>query len=115
MAATNGFAGAYARSSHSVSVSALAGSGTGMERDYDYSATVHGADLDDPAEIGRRAGERAVRRLGPRKVATPRVPIVIEQRLAGGDRTSGVWGKRVSVRVDLGGRTVTKKKKNKRK
>src|SRR3546814_283328 len=84
MAATNGFAGAYARSSHSVSVSALAGSGTGMERDYDYSATVHGADLDDPAEIGRRAGERAVRRLGPRKVATTRVPIVIEQRLAGG-------------------------------
>src|SRR3546814_9421451 len=35
MAATNGFAGAYARSSHSVSVSALAGSGTGMGRDYD--------------------------------------------------------------------------------
>src|SRR3546814_15787240 len=55
-----------------------------MERDSDYSATVHGADLDDPAEIGRRAGERAVRRLGPRKVATTRVPIVIEQRLAGG-------------------------------
>ena len=84
LAATNGFAGAYARSSHSVSVSALAGSGTGMERDYDYSSTVHGADLDDPADVGRRAGERAVRRLNPRKAATAKVPVVIDQRLAGG-------------------------------
>jgi PmbA protein len=33
--ASNGFAGEYSRSSHSVSVSALAGQGTGMERDYD--------------------------------------------------------------------------------
>ncbi|MET4697926.1 PmbA protein [Constrictibacter sp. MBR-5] len=84
LAATNGFAGAYARSSHSVSVSALAGSGTGMERDYDYSSTVHGADLDDPAAVGRRAGERAVRRLNPRKAATAKVPVIIDQRLAGG-------------------------------
>lgn len=83
MAASNGFAGAYARSSHSVSVSALAGSGTGMERDYDYSVAVHGVDLDDPEMVGRRAGQRAVRRLNPRKVATTRVPVVIDQRLAG--------------------------------
>lgn len=82
MAATNGFAGAYARSGHSVSVSAVAGSGTAMERDYDYNAVVHGADLEDPATIGRRAGERAVRRLGPRKVETTKVPIILEQRLA---------------------------------
>lgn len=84
LAATNGFAGAYARSSHSVSVSALAGTGTGMERDYDYSSTVHGADLDDPVSVGRRAGERAVKRLNPRKTATARMPVVIDQRLAGG-------------------------------
>jgi len=84
LAATNGFMGAYARSSHSVSVSALAGTGTGMERDYDYSSTVHGAELDDPVSVGRRAGERAVRRLNPRKTATARMPVVIDQRLAGG-------------------------------
>lgn len=82
--ATNGFAGAYARSSHSVSAVALAGSGTGMERDYDYSSVVHGSDLDSPEEIGRRAGERVVRRLNPRKTGTARVPVVFEQRLAGG-------------------------------
>jgi PmbA protein len=54
-----------------------------MERDYDYTSAVHAADLDDPPTIGTRAGERAVRRLNPRKVATIRVPIVYERRIAG--------------------------------
>jgi PmbA protein len=84
LAASNGFTGGYARSGHSVSATAVAGTGTGMERDYDYSSRVHGADLDDPETIGRNAGERAVRRLNARKMPTDRVPVVFEQRLAGG-------------------------------
>lgn len=84
LAATNGFAGGYARTGHSVSAVALAGEGTGMERDYDYTAATHAADLRPAAEVGRIAGERAVRRLRPRKVSTARVPVVFEQRLAGG-------------------------------
>ena len=36
-----GFAGHYARTSHSVSASVLAGTGTGMQRDYDYATSVH--------------------------------------------------------------------------
>ena len=79
---SNGFAGAYRGSGHSVSTAVLAGEGTGMERDYDYSSTVHGADLRDPAEIGRSAGERAVRRLNPKKVATRRVLVVFDPRAA---------------------------------
>jgi PmbA protein len=84
MAASNGFAGAYAVSRHSLSVSVLAGEGTGMERDYDFSSAVHGSDLDDAARLGRSAGERAVRRLNPRKVKTAAVPIVYDRRVAGG-------------------------------
>ena len=84
MAASNGFAGGYARSRHSVSAAVIAGEGTAMERDYDYSMAVHGADLDDPAQVGRSAGERTVRRLGPRKMPTARVPVVYEARVAGG-------------------------------
>ncbi|MSO75830.1 MAG: TldD/PmbA family protein [Alphaproteobacteria bacterium] len=84
LVASNGFQGSYRRSNHSVSASALAGTGTGMERDYDYSSTVHGADLGDAAAIGRNAGERAVRRLNPRKALTAKLPVVYEQRLAGG-------------------------------
>ena len=56
-----GFAGRFARTSHSVSATALAGQGTGMQRDYDYSSAVHLADLDDAAAIGRIGGERADR------------------------------------------------------
>lgn len=82
LVASNGFAGAFARTSHSVSATALAGSGTGMERDYDYSTAVHLSDLEDAAEIGRRAGEKAVARLNPRRPKTARVPVVYDPRVA---------------------------------
>jgi PmbA protein len=82
MAASNGFRGTYAGSSHGVSVSVLAGTGAGMERDYDYSSAVYGADLEDAALVGRRAGERAVRRLGARKPATCKVPVLYDPRIA---------------------------------
>lgn len=80
---SNGFAGAFVRTSHSVSATAVAGAGTGMERDYDWSSAVHLADLDDPVAIGRRAGEQAVRRLNPRRPRTARIPVVFDPRVAG--------------------------------
>ena len=84
LAATNGFARCYATSSQSIAASVLAGEGTGMERDYDFHSAVHGGDLRAPAEIGRGAGERAVRRLGARKVETAQVPVVYDRRVSGG-------------------------------
>ncbi|MEA2929141.1 MAG: PmbA protein [Hyphomicrobiales bacterium] len=80
---SHGFRGAYVGSRHSVSAVAIAGEGTGMERDYDYSSTLHAADLDAPDKIGRVAGERAIKRLNPRKVETRRVPVVFDPRVAG--------------------------------
>ena len=65
-----------------MSVAVIAGNGTGMERDYDFSSAVHFRDLKPPAEIGRNAGERAVRRLHPRKAASQRVTIVYDRRIA---------------------------------
>jgi PmbA protein len=79
-----GFAGQYARTSHSVSATALAGEGTGMQRDYDYSSTVHLADLEDAAAIGRSAGERAIARLNPARPKTARVPVVYDPRVSAG-------------------------------
>src|SRR3546814_16941986 len=40
-------------------------------------------------------------------------PGILEDRCDDGDRMSVVWGKSVSVRVDLGGRRILKKKKKK--
>jgi PmbA protein len=79
---STGFSGAYLGSRHGVSMQAIAGEGTGMEQDYDFSSALHAADLKDPAEIGRSAGERAVRRLNPKKAATKRVPVVFDPRAA---------------------------------
>jgi PmbA protein len=79
---SHGFTGAYVESNHSVSAVAIAGEGTGMERDYDYSSTLHASDLDAPDRIGRSAGERAVKRLNPRKVETRKVPVVFDPRVA---------------------------------
>lgn len=81
---SGGFSGAYSGTSFSVSCSVLAGEGTRMERDYDYSSARHLADLDAPARIGRSAGERAVRRLDPRKVRSQAVPIVYDPRVSAG-------------------------------
>jgi PmbA protein len=82
LAASNGFSGHYKRSWHSVSASVIAGEGTGMERDYDWHSAAYASDLEDPAAVGRSAGERAVKRLKPRKVATAKVPIVFDPRVS---------------------------------
>jgi len=79
---SHGFAGSYAGSRHDVSVSVVAGEGTAMERDYDYSSARHLADLEAADAVGRRAGERAVKRLSPRKAATARIPVVYDPRVA---------------------------------
>jgi PmbA protein len=78
-----GFHGATMGSRHSISMSAIAGNGTGMEQDYDFTSVLHAADLESADTIGRSAGERAVGRLNPRKVATRKVPVVFDARIAG--------------------------------
>ncbi|MBI3434624.1 MAG: TldD/PmbA family protein [Proteobacteria bacterium] len=80
---SHGFSGAYLTSRHGISMQAIAGAGTAMESDYDFSATRHATDLDRPEDVGRAAGQRAARRLNPRKVATCRVPVVFDPRLSG--------------------------------
>lgn len=82
IAATNGFAHTYQRSSHSISASMVAGEGTGMERDYDYSGSVWAEDLLKPEDIGKRAGEKAVKRLNPQKAKTAQLPVIFDSRVA---------------------------------
>lgn len=83
-AATNGFAQGYAGSGYSLSVSVIAGRDTGMETDYEYDSVTFLADMKDPADIGRAAGERAVSALNPRKGKTKPMPVVFDRRVSGG-------------------------------
>jgi PmbA protein len=80
---SHGFRGAYLGSQNGFSMTAIAGDGTTMERDYDFSSALHAEDLDDAATVGRKAGERAVKRVNPRKVPTGTVPVVFDPRVAG--------------------------------
>lgn len=81
---SHGFVGSYAKSSHSISCVVLAGEHGEMQRDYYYSASRDAADLEDFAHIGQTAGERAVHRLGARKIKTTKAPVLFIPELARG-------------------------------
>jgi PmbA protein len=101
---SHGFSGAYIGSRHSVSVQAIAGEGTGMETDYDYSSVLHASDLEDPEKVGRRAGEKAVARLNPRKVSTRKVPVVFDSEIAGsvvGHLSSAINGSSIARKTSF--------------
>jgi PmbA protein len=83
LATSHGFIGEYARSYHGISVTAIAGTGVDMQRDYDYSSTLHGRDLDDPAQLGRNAAARALARLNPQRPGTAKLPILFDPRVSG--------------------------------
>jgi PmbA protein len=82
LATSTGFSAGYDSTGVSVSCVAISGSGTGMERDYDFDSRAHVADMRDPADIGRRAAERAVARHGARRPATGSYPVVFDERVA---------------------------------
>ncbi len=79
-----GFMGGYPTSRHYISCSVIAGENDGMQRDDWYTTHRDAAQLDDPLRVGRIAAERAVARLGGRKVRTGDFPVVFEATLAGG-------------------------------
>ncbi|PZM07736.1 TldD/PmbA family protein [Rhizobium tubonense] len=82
---SHGFEGSYMGSRFGRSVSVIAGEGTGMERDYDFDSRLYFADLDASEDIGRRAGERVVKRVNPRQVPTGRdLTVVFDPRVSRG-------------------------------
>jgi len=82
LATSDGFFGGNRSSHHSISVSVLAGNDDGMERDYDHEAKTHADDMRSAEAVGRRAGERTVERLSPRKVKSQTTPVIFEERLS---------------------------------
>jgi len=82
LAASNGISGGYRRSTGAIAVSAIAGSGLGRERDFAAELRRHWADMPPEAEIGRRAGERAVAALSPQRPKAGRFPVLYDERVA---------------------------------
>ncbi len=84
LATSTGFARGYSTSGYGCSASVIAGEGGGMQRDYAYHSARHLSDLEDAVAIGKRAGERAVRRLNPGKLSSGAMPIVYDPRVSSG-------------------------------
>jgi PmbA protein len=83
MANSRGFVGGYRSSYAGVSVAPLAMDANGaMQRDGWWSGARRLNDLESPESIGQEAARRTLRRLGARRVATQRVPIVFAPEVA---------------------------------
>jgi len=79
-----GFSNGYPTSRHSVSCAVIAEEDGAMQRDYWYTTARDPADMDTPESVGRRAGERTLRRLNGRKLDTRQCPVLFEAPIATG-------------------------------
>jgi PmbA protein len=79
-----GFLGGYPNSRHGIWCSLIAGKGDAMQRDDWYETVRDPLELVAPEVVGRRAGERAINRVGARKIATTSAPVLFEAPIASG-------------------------------
>ena len=75
---SNGFVGEYEQTYCGLGVGLQAGDTDHRVEDSWSSSKRHFKDLERPEEIARKAVERTVRQLGPRKIRTQTVPVVFE-------------------------------------
>ncbi len=81
---SHGFVGGYPSTSHSVSCVVLGQHEGAMQRDYWYTAARDWRGLEDVEEVGRKAAEKTVRRLGADKLSTRKAPVLFAPELARG-------------------------------
>ncbi len=79
---TSGFIGAWSWTRHSIDCTVIAEDASGMERDSWYTVARDPEALQSAEAVGRRAAERAVDRLGARRLPTRQVPVVFEADVA---------------------------------
>ena len=78
LANTVGFSGQYEGTTGALFCVPIAQSKDGMQRDHWMSAARHRRNMETPEDIGRKSAERAIRRLGARKIPTCQVPVVFD-------------------------------------
>jgi PmbA protein len=102
--ASNGFVGGYRSASYALSVAAIAANGEDRQIDGYGSHTRFLSDLASPSVVGRMAGERAARRLNPRKAPTGKFPVVYENLVSGsllGHLLEGISGSTIADKTSF--------------
>lgn len=80
---SHGFIGGYPSSRHSLSCSVIGQQNGSMQRDYWYTVSRDAKDLESEFDVGRKAGERTLARLGARKLSTRQAPVIFRADIAG--------------------------------
>ena len=104
LATSHGFAGVKSGSGYGISASVLSGDGDAKERDYDWRSARYLCDLDKPADIGTRAGERAVKRLNPGTLKSGQIPVVFDPRVGSsfiGHLIGGIVGSAIARKTSF--------------
>ncbi len=79
---SHGFIGGYPVSRHSLSCAVIGGEGEGMQRDYWYTVARCPEDLESAEQVGRKAAQRTLGRLGSRKIGTRTAPVIFRADVA---------------------------------
>ena len=108
-----GFIGTERGTHHSLSVALIAEDANGMQRDYWYDSVRASGDFMPAAQLGRKAAERTVSRLGARRLSTRECPVLLVPEVARslvGNFLSAISGgalyRRASFLVDHAGKKV---------
>ena len=81
---SHGFIGGYPSSRHGLSCAVVGRENDSMQRDYWYTSARLPEELEAASEVGRRAGERTLARLGARRIGTRRAPVIFQAEMATG-------------------------------
>ena len=110
---SHGFLGSVRKSSHSLSCSVVGEASGEKQRDYWYTTGRNVSELESAEDVGRKAAERTIRRLGARKVSTTTAPVVFAPELARGfigHAISAIAGgaqyRRASFLLEAAGNTI---------
>ena len=76
------FVGSYSSTRHNISCVVIAEQDGNMQRDYWFATAREPKNLDAAEDIGKKAAERTVSRLGARKISTQTTPIIFEANMA---------------------------------
>src|SRR3990172_3830125 len=80
--ATNGLDRHESSTGYQASANVIAEDASGMQIDGDYSAARHFSDMSNPVELGKSAGQGAVKKLGGTLPLTGKMPIVLNHDAA---------------------------------
>jgi PmbA protein len=81
---SHGFSAGYPSSRHNISCAVIAGDDGGMQRDYWYSTSRDPGQLEAAEDVGQRAAERSLRRLGARRLSTRTAPVLYSAQVSTG-------------------------------